>query len=389
MTKLKYLIIVIVLIITTGCDNYHELNELGIVTALGIDKVDDDYIVTAQLVNTQKADSTNIEFSSFITLEGTGKSIKDAFDKINEDSSKFLYLSHLNLLLISEGIAKENFYSVLDVFIREPVSRTDFLVLLAKDNKANEILKTFTNINSIPSVKIVNTIKEDFSANSNTLNLEFLDVLKGIAKYNYNLTIPSVTIEGNIEEGLKEDNLKQNKDQAKLIVSQVGVIKDNKLVDYLNKDEVMYYNILNNNFKESSISYKCSDGNNMTIKIESSTADTKSKLVNKELINEISLEGKIYIYENNCTIKDNIDNIVKEDINNIILENSNNLINKTKLLNTDIFGFLNNIYLNEYKKTNQIDDNTYKNSTTIIKTTYELLKKGNEQTNIIGDLDEN
>ncbi len=41
----------------TGCYNYRELNQLAITSAIGIDKTEDGYKVTVQVINTQKQGS--------------------------------------------------------------------------------------------------------------------------------------------------------------------------------------------------------------------------------------------------------------------------------------------------------------------------------------------
>ena len=53
----KIIILIFLCLITTGCYNYREINDLAIVTALGIEKKDNKYFVTTQIVNIKKADS--------------------------------------------------------------------------------------------------------------------------------------------------------------------------------------------------------------------------------------------------------------------------------------------------------------------------------------------
>lgn len=388
--KLKYIILLLTSFLLTGCDNYHELNDLGIVTAIGIDKTETGYKVTTQIINTQKADSTNLEFSNFITLEGYGETVKQAVDEINKESSKYLYLSHLNLLLIDENIAKDGILDVLDVFIREPVSRTDFYILLAKDYSSSDILKVFTALNSIPSIKIVNTIKEDTLSNSNTFDLTFLDLLINISKKEYDISIPSISIVGNLETGQTEDNLKEALLDARLVLTDIAIFKDDILTDYITNEETIYYNMIQDNFNQGTISYQCKDNNYMTIKIDQASSKIKPTYENNQLQTNINVEGEISIYENNCLYEDNEDvyKIVENDLNIQINTSLTNLINKTQELNTDIFGIGNNLYLNNYKtyKTIQSWDSLYKENNVTIETNFILNKKGNDEENIIGEL---
>lgn len=390
--KIKTIIILSIFILpTSACSNYHELNDLGIVTALGIDKLEDEYRVTAQIINTQKADSTNVEFSNFVTLEGYGKTVKEAVDSINKESSRYLYLSHLNLLLIDDNIAKEGIDDVLDVFIREPVSRTDFYVLLAKDDSASDVLQVFTALNSIPAIKIVNSIKQDIITNSNTINLTFLDLLQDIAKVDYSLVIPTVSIIGNTEDGKNEENIKESSLDARLVLSDIAIFKDYLLLDYITNDETIYYNMITNNFEQATLIYQCVDDNYMTIKVDNSSSSISPIYENDEFSAQIDLAGEISIYENNCYLEDDTDiyKLVEEELNKQIKENATSLVDITQEQQTDIFGIGNSFYLNKYKIYKDKDDdwsNIYQNMNITLNTSYILNKKGNEEENIIGDL---
>ena len=94
----KILISLIPLIFLTGCYNYRELNELAIVSAIEIDKIDDEFHVTTQIVNAtnqNKAASTNQ--TAFIIYESTGKTLQEAFRNVIKQSSRKIYGMHLQL----------------------------------------------------------------------------------------------------------------------------------------------------------------------------------------------------------------------------------------------------------------------------------------------------
>ena len=391
--KIKYIIVIfIVMFLSTGCSDYRELNNLGIVTAISIDKTEDGYKTTMQFINTQKADSTNIEFSSFITIEGYGKTIKETANEINLQSSKSLYLSHLSLVIIDEKIAKDDIEEVLDILLRGQISRTDFNILISKNNKASDILQIFTAMNNIPATKIVDTIKEDFLSNSNTINLTFLDLLKDLAKKGNDITIPSISIIGNKVDGEDNKNLNTSNLFAQLTLSDIGIFDGKELIDYITNDETKYFNILKDEFQQGTVTYKCVDDNYMTIMIDESSVEIKPVFENDKFKTNINLSGSISIYENNCKIKDNIEKLIEDDINNQIKNNINSLINKTKDLKTDIFGFGHNFYLNNYKTYQKYKDdwkNIYSEMEINIITNYKLITNINDNKNIVGDLNEN
>ena len=50
---MKKIILIIFLFLLTGCYDYKEINNLGIVSAIGIDFKDDEYIITLEVLNDQ------------------------------------------------------------------------------------------------------------------------------------------------------------------------------------------------------------------------------------------------------------------------------------------------------------------------------------------------
>ena len=60
---MKKIILIIALFLLTGCYDYKEINNLGIISAIGIDYQDDEYNVTLEVLNDQAdKDSNKIKF---------------------------------------------------------------------------------------------------------------------------------------------------------------------------------------------------------------------------------------------------------------------------------------------------------------------------------------
>jgi len=53
---MKKFLIIFYSIFLVGCQNYRELNNSAIVSAIGIDKDDNNYKVSVQIANTEKSD---------------------------------------------------------------------------------------------------------------------------------------------------------------------------------------------------------------------------------------------------------------------------------------------------------------------------------------------
>ena len=51
--KIKLIFILMIIILSTGCWNYRELNKMAIVSGIGIDKKDDYFLISIQALNAQ------------------------------------------------------------------------------------------------------------------------------------------------------------------------------------------------------------------------------------------------------------------------------------------------------------------------------------------------
>ena len=114
---IKIIIAILIIFILSGCYNYKELNKIGIVSSISIDKADNEYLVGAQVMNVKSEEETNS--SKIIVYEAKGKSIEEALRKMTTKSDKKLYGGHLGKLVISEDVAKERVDKNIQIYIGE------------------------------------------------------------------------------------------------------------------------------------------------------------------------------------------------------------------------------------------------------------------------------
>ena len=130
---IKKIILILTIFLLTGCYDHKELNSIAIMTATEINKIDDEFIVNAQVVNPQSKDTVNVQ-APFIIYEGKGKTIHEAYRNIKHQSSRYLYPNHMQILIVNEKLAKEDISQIIDLFLRIPDIRTEFNVLIGKND---------------------------------------------------------------------------------------------------------------------------------------------------------------------------------------------------------------------------------------------------------------
>lgn len=376
--KIKKIILLFFIFILTGCYDNKELNDIAILTATEINKIDNNFIINAQVVNPQAPDkSSNIE-APFIIYTGTGKTIQEAYRQIKLSSSRYLYPEHLQIVIINENIAKEDITQILDFYLRDPSIRTEFNVLIGKNEN---ILSTTTPIDQISSSSILKTLETNnrFLGVSNLTTLNELTIMS--LNPNTEIILPSIKIDSINDESDTTENTDSTKVNSMYKLSGLAIFKDNKLLDYLTDKESLSYNIIKNHISSSIITYECEKDKYLSAEIISS----KSKITTKNKKINIDINIKATINESACNLKLNNNNNLKLLESNLstYLENNiskdiNNIRNK---YNSDVFGFLDEIYKHDYKTYLKVKDNwyndTYKTIPINVNTNINIISKGN------------
>ena len=71
----KIFLLIPILLLLSGCYNYHELNDLAIVSGISICKIQDEFYVHVEVLNPVKQqDASSSNESKFIVFTGKGKS---------------------------------------------------------------------------------------------------------------------------------------------------------------------------------------------------------------------------------------------------------------------------------------------------------------------------
>jgi len=355
----KILFLIIPLLLLTGCYDYKELNTISILSATEINKIDDKYVVSAQAVNPQAPDKTTTTQAPFIIYNGSGKTIQEAYRKITNETSKFLYSSHLQLLIINEKVAKENIKEIIDFYLKSPPIRTEFYILISK---SDNVLDIITPINDISSSSIKETIENNVKYLGTTNTVTFNELTNMILDPNLEIVLPTIKLINDSKEGEKIENIEKTKIDTKYQLDGLAIFKDNKLQGYLNEEESKTYNILKNKINNTILTTKCDDNKYMTTEIIDSKSEINVKKNNIKI--KIKLSGNLNEYHCNKpldktkTIKD-IEKKFEKEVTNTLTSNINKI---RKEYNSDIFGFLDKLYRTDYNKYKEIKNNWYKST---------------------------
>ena len=297
----------IILFLFSGCYNYQELNEIAIVSAIGIDKEDDLYNISIQVIDVENKDA------KFTLYESKGKSIQEALNNTSKKISKNIYLNSIEIMIINNEIAKADINDILNLFYRKNEVNKLFYVLIS-EGKSKDILKTITPQEKINSKKIKQTLEMDNKYYGASRIVTFEELLKNYIE-NKEIVLPSIYIENNT-------------------VKLGPLILFNNKFTYLTEEESIFYNLIDNKVKSTYLTIECDKNKYITLQL----TNIKNSIKN----NNLYIKSNAYIKELNCNydlnkITNLVNNTIKTKINNKIFNKSYNTIEiDIKILNNSL-----------------------------------------------------
>lgn len=351
----KNIFLIIVILLLTGCYNYKELNKIGIVSSISIDKKNDNYIVGSQVMNI-KSDE-NIDSPSVIVYEEEGKSIEEALRKTTKKYDKKLFGGHLSKLVISEEVAKDSIVDVIDLFQRLPEIKTEFTITIAKNTKALDVIKIMTPEGSIPADFVKNEIDSAFVDSALTYSSKLDEFVSYYLKKYIDPVVSVIEVENLSDKSSSLDNKEETNPKTKIVLNNIAFTKNGKLIDYLDENETIGYNLIRDNVSEMIIPIKCDEKNYASISIINNKTEKKIIKNNNNYKINFNIRSNGYLNEYNCNknLKNekNIDELekqsekkIKEYIDKVLLIQNNT--------NSEFLGLKRMIYL-DYPNYNNED----------------------------------
>ncbi len=329
----------------TGCWDRRELNELAISLALAIDRIDDGYRVTVQVVQpAEVASQKGGEQTTPVTVyRSEGVTLFEAIRKMTRFSPRKVYAAHLRVAVFGEAIAREGIGDALDLLSRDYEFRTDFFLLVCKGMTGARALDVLTPLEKIPANKLFNSIQTSSKVWAPVVTVTLDQFLENIEGDGHNPVLSGIRVVGDAAIGDSKDNLNHVRPPAQLRNAGLAVFRKDRLVGWLNVTESKGYSYMTNKVKSTVGHIPCPDGGIFGVEIIDSKARLKGGVREGRAILAVALSVEANIGEVQCRIDltrtESIRELEREAEQTItaILEKSINVAqNKYK---SDIFGF--------------------------------------------------
>lgn len=359
----KYVFVLLILsFLLTGCWDKRELNDLAITLAMGIDKVEDEYQVSAQVVVPSEVSMKGSTGSTTVSLfTASGETVYEAIRRMTKVSPRKIYPGHLRMLVIGEELAKEGIGESLGILSRDWEFRPDFYIVIAKDKTATEILNVSTDIESIPANKIFNSLEMSEKAWAGTDGITLSELIGDLISDGEEAVLTGIQLIGNQEIGSSKQNLETISPAAQLQYDNLAVFKEDKLVGWLTEEESRGYSDITNSVKSTVTPISCPNGGKTTIEVIQFNSDVKGHINKGKPEVNISVKAEGNVGEVECKIDltkpgtiDELEKIYEKELTEIINETIDTLQKQYK---ADIFGFGEAIHRSNPKEWNKMKEN--------------------------------
>ncbi|MGO4546362.1 Ger(x)C family spore germination protein [Paenibacillus sp. 2TAB23] len=254
--------IIIMCMVLTGCWNRTELNEIGITSATGYDRVDGNWLITFQVIvpsamavgTTGGPGGSGSAVHVFSTKE---KTIQQALNKSNLENARTLYFSHNNVLVIGREAAEEGISQIIDLYLRTAEARESIYVLLAP-GRASDVMKDLIPPESLPGVALAQILKKEGSMSGFLPPIKMFELAKQISSDSKSAGVPEIVVVGDGGESLESlDVFKKTSTTEKLKLSRLGVFQGDRLIGWMSWQESYGLSWITDKINMSSISFRC------------------------------------------------------------------------------------------------------------------------------------
>ncbi|PFN97288.1 spore gernimation protein GerC [Bacillus sp. AFS076308] len=349
MKKLGILVInCMIIFVLTGCWSRIEINDITIVTATAIDKMNDGKIrvslqvaIPKQLGPVGAGGSVGSNGSTVIISE-TGESMMDAIRRLQEKLPRRIFFSHNRILIIGEKAAKDGVYQILDYISRVREARMRSFILFSKGEAAS-ILRLTPVIERYSSEAIRE--QEKTGVGAKIMIKDFFNMLttEGISPVAAEVAIRS-----------EEKGRNSSKETAAIVGS--AVFHKDKLVGWINDKDTRGVLWIRNEMVKGNITVsipKEKGGGKISAELKKGRTKVKPILVQSNVKMNVNIQAQVEVFENsskldlgNPKVLQYVQTLLEKDVEKRC---ELALFKAQKQYRTDIFGFGNAVYRNHPK----------------------------------------
>ncbi|MBP1989842.1 Ger(x)C family spore germination protein [Paenibacillus eucommiae] len=379
-------LIVILLLVLTGCNAKVELNEVLIVSAVGIDQEGDQMMVHLQVVNAggitggqggaSVGSSGSTGGGSVYTYSVAGTTLYEAVEKASNILPRKLLFSHVSCFIVGEKYARKiGLAPLFDYMERNYEIRDNAFILIAKNSSAKDILTLYTPINKNPGELLRRQVELSSSTTGIAKGIkqkdiinwrygEFRDpVIQGVERVELSKMSGSTSNLTNIDANNKMYH-----------ITGLALFDKEHMTGWYNENQTIGWAIINARIKQLFISIKKCDGQkgHIGLMIKNIKSSVKPVVEQEEITYEVNVSGIANLQEVTCKMDISDPNTIIEmekQVEEHIEHDIESAVQLAKQKKIDVFGFGKSLYDKEPKMWKKQYKKVWKKEFTKVKVT--------------------
>lgn len=359
MKKKFCMIVLIVILLLSGCSNYRELNGLSIVVAMGLDYVPKtkEYEMIVQIINPNAiATQTAAEGVPIISLVETGRTISEAARKVTKRVSRPNIYSHVALVAIGETLAREESINwIFDVFERDSKIRVNIPVIIARKDSVYRVMNNLPPLDKLPARSITGKIQNTSNLLGENHETQMREVISAISSPGREPTINGVTLAYETPESESLANTEKVK-STYAVVNGMGVFRKGKLVGWLDGPPARAVSFVDNLIKETNLQVPCKKEKYDSLEL--TRVKTKTDIKMKKGIPNIHVKVKSIGHIDEVLCNDDFDkaktlNKYEKESEKVVRKMILDGLTQAQKLGGDVYGFGDKLHIGDpktYKK---------------------------------------
>ncbi|MDM5212441.1 Ger(x)C family spore germination protein [Peribacillus sp. NJ4] len=334
-------------LLISGCSNYRELNELGVIIGMGIDNNDDPknpYKVTYQVINPSGLAQTSTSGGkglAVINYTVTAKTILEAYAKASAIIPRESNNSHLSLIIIGEELARNGLDLLFDAIDRGKNQRVSVPIFIARGRTAEYLLGVIEPLEVTPGKNIISTTKSEQNEYGSSSEVLLYETISELMSEGKDVALPGIRIRNDSKEAKQISNFETTA-PTYIEAKGLALFRKGKMVRWLDGETARGVQFVTSELKRTEVVIPCSENESATITVIRVKSKMKTKINHEKPVIHTNLNVMGEMMQTSCDLDMSDPKLLKDferKMENELKKQITRTISIAQKEKSDIFGF--------------------------------------------------